>query len=94
MAKVQITITDVEDQEGAVHMDYTFDPELPKAQEGSDKIPLTPAQTMAMNIYYFLQKLTGEFDTEETSGDSGNQEVGCEETSQEATCCGGACHND
>jgi len=53
MAKVQITITDVEDQEGAVHMDYAFDPELPKAQEGSDKIPLTYSyKKRGCHLYY------------------------------------------
>lgn len=88
MAKVQITIEDEEGKEGAVHMDYKFDPDLPN-EEGAK---LTPAQTLAMNIFYFLQKVTGSDETE-TTGEAEGQAEGCSENAEEGTCCGGGCHN-
>lgn len=89
MAQVQITIKDVEGKEGAVSMDYNFDPQLPQEAAENESIPLTAAQTMAMNIFYFLKQMTEAKDDEE--GQEGEEQVVSE--SQEETCCGGGgCH--
>lgn len=94
MAKVLITITDLEGKDGAVNMDYKFDPELPQPEENG-QVPLSAAQTMAMNIFYFLKQATGAQDDENQEvGENEGQEEACSKTSEEGTCCGGNCHND
>jgi hypothetical protein len=91
MAKVTITIEDVEGSEDAINMNYAFDPELPQEPTNPEdnKIPLTPAQTMAMHIFNFLQNATRALNEEETA----STEEGCTQEG-ENTCCGGNCHAD
>lgn len=84
MAKVQITIEDKEGEEGAILMDYKFDPDLPN-EEGAK---ITPAQTMAMNIFYFMKDVIGD-----NTGESADEAKGEAETAEESTCCGGGCSN-
>jgi hypothetical protein len=89
MAKVTITIEDVEGAERAVQMGYDFIPELPELteeeQENEDSHKLTPAQSMAMHLYKFLESSLTAKDGQE------GEEVSCEQP-EEGTCCGGACH--
>jgi hypothetical protein len=90
MAKVQITIEDVEGKDDAVSMDYNFNPELPKeSNEENESIPLTAAQTMAMNMFYFVKQMTKEKDDE--GGQEGEEKAALE--NQEETCCGGGSCN-
>ncbi len=92
MAKVIITIEDVEGKEGAINMNYAFDPELPQESSADEKIMLSPAQTMAMHIHSFMQRAALVSDEEETSSEAeGSSEEGCTQTGEE-TCCGGNCH--
>lgn len=93
MAKVQITITDKEGEEGAIRMDYKFDPELPQVPDDKGELPLSPAQTAAMSLFYMLQNMNETQDAEETTGETESQKEGCSEPSEEGTCCGGACNN-
>jgi hypothetical protein len=96
MAKVIITIEDVEGNEGAISVDFGFTPALPDKAEEDETIPLTPAQTMAMHINHMLHSAStpGDTNEEETSSEAeGSAEEGCAQTGEE-TCCGGNCHAD
>ncbi len=95
MAKVTITIDDIEGKEGAINMNYSFDPDLPQeSSEEATSIPLTPAQTLAMHIHNFMQRLNEVNNEEETSSEAeGSAEEGCAQTGED-TCCGGNCHAD
>lgn len=94
MAKVIITIDDIEGKEGAINMNYEFNPDLPQESGTEEKILLTPAQTMAMHFYNFMQNASKEINKEETSSEAEvSAEEGCAQTGEE-TCCGGNCHAD
>jgi hypothetical protein len=96
MAKVTITIEDVEGAERSVNMSYDFIPELPELteeeQQKEDSTTMTPAQAMAMHVYKFLETSIVAADMQE--GEEGEEESEEESCSQpeEGTCCGGACH--
>jgi hypothetical protein len=97
MAKVTISIEDVEGNEGAINMNYSFNPELPEETDNAEenKIPLTPAQTMAMHIFHFLQKVTAVSNEEETSSEAEGEAEKVSAQEGENTCCGGGnCHTD
>lgn len=83
MSKVTIIISDIENEASAIDIKYEFDPVIAQPEEGSnEEVKLTPAQTMALHMYNFLQRTV-----------QGNDAVEIEEE-QETTCCGGACHTD
>lgn len=84
MSKVIITISDIENNDGAIDIKYEFDPMLnrPEEEGSNEEIKLTPAQTMAIHMYNFLQRTLQGTDAGEI------------EEEQETTCCGGSCHSD
>jgi hypothetical protein len=96
MAKVTISIEDDKVNEGSISVNYAFNPELPEETDNAEenKIPLTPAQTMAMYIFHFLQKSTGVINEEETSSEAEGEAEKVNAQEGETTCCGGNCHTD
>lgn len=91
MAKVTITIEDVEGKSGAVAVNFQINPEVPEGalEENSDVKP-TPAQAMAMYLNQVMMNASSPGpDEEETAGNA----EGCSQTGED-TCCGGNCHAD
>jgi len=91
MAKVIITINDGEES-GSIHVDYVFDPEIPRTatEAEASEIPLTPAQTMALHLYNQIQEaaqavIDEDYEEQTTSGEAEGEK-------DEDTCCGGNCH--
>jgi len=86
MAKVIITIEDIDIENGAVGVNFEFTPALPEEVEGDENPPpLTPAQNMAAYINRVITALSA---PETDEGASANE--GCTQT-DEGTCCGGNC---
>jgi len=93
MAKVIITIEDIEGKEGAISMNYEFNPELPQESGAEEQILLTPAQTMAMYCHNFMQDAAKTGNEEQTSSEAeGSAEEDCTQEGED-TCCGGDCQS-
>jgi len=98
MAKVIITINDEDEGAGAIHLNYTFDPELPRPATAAEvaEIPLTPAQTLALHFFQHVQDAVQAANDEAneeqtTSGEDAGEKETCAQNGED-TCCGGNCH--